>query len=251
MLHAHDGDGRRIAARPGLAAVCPNCGEPVVAKCGEIVAHHWAHRGNLDCDPWAEHESYWHFMWKACVDPANVEVLYKGHRADIMHRGYVIELQHSTISPADIREREQAYGRMIWLFDGTDLADRLELRDRGNHLTFRWKWPRKSYASCKQRCLVDLGSRGLLEIKKIHLDSPCGGWGVLHSTTEFREWLGQPGQPAEAAGRAIPHTVTFDIAAEAAIAAIRTRHQKRLEARGVEALKASSTPSISEKRKAK
>lgn len=42
-------DGRYAFATVGARGTCPDCLEPVIAKCGEIVRAHWAHRPDADC----------------------------------------------------------------------------------------------------------------------------------------------------------------------------------------------------------
>ena len=41
----------RIEATKGAKGVCPCCGNDLVAKCGEIVIHHWSHKKKCD-DHW-------------------------------------------------------------------------------------------------------------------------------------------------------------------------------------------------------
>lgn len=42
------------------------------------------------------------------------------HRADVLTPKGVIEFQKSSISTKEIREREQFYGRMVWVIDAVD-----------------------------------------------------------------------------------------------------------------------------------
>ena len=53
----------RIEASKGAKGVCPSCGSELIAKCGEIVIHHWAHKKKCD-DYWWENETQWHRNWK-------------------------------------------------------------------------------------------------------------------------------------------------------------------------------------------
>lgn len=110
-----------------LKAKCSGCGDDVIAKCGEIKIWHWAHV-NKECDSWYEPESAWHIGWKSLAPPDNQEVVIGPHRADIRtSKGTVIELQHSPISPEEIREREQFYGDMIWIFDASAFSVRMDM----------------------------------------------------------------------------------------------------------------------------
>jgi hypothetical protein len=110
--------GRKIQAFPGVTATCPACGGEVVPKCGEIVEWHWAHKAR-DCDSWGEPESQWHLGWKARFPAEWQEVVMGPHRADVRTPRGVIEFQKSAISAAEIREREQFYGKMIWVVDAS------------------------------------------------------------------------------------------------------------------------------------
>lgn len=175
----------------------------MLAKCGSIKAWHWAHERGHDCDAWAE-ESAWHRLWKMLMPADQVEVTIRrngtAHRADIVKSdGMVIELQHSTISPEEIREREQFYRNMAWLFDIRDCWGRFEVRldesTRGQmarRCTFRWKYPRKHIATTRRQTFLDL-SDGILWLKKMYPDCPCGGWGYWYGGHDgyanFIKWL--------------------------------------------------------------
>jgi competence CoiA-like predicted nuclease len=110
-------ENERVKPAKGKIATCPQCNGEVVAKCGSIKIHHWAHRVK-DCDLWSEPETEWHRQWKELVPEACREVTIQNHRADIrLENGTVIEIQHSPISNTEIAEREQFYGDMFWIFD--------------------------------------------------------------------------------------------------------------------------------------
>ena len=212
MQFALDTAGARISAQRGIDATCPQCSSRVIAKCGQLVIHHWAHEAVSECDPWWEHESEWHRSWKALVPPERTEVTRGPHRADIVRSdGTVVELQHSPISVDEIRERENFYGKMIWLFDGRNIdADgdyrRLLLRPKTSgsitDVTFRFKHPRKHYGMCNAPVYVDLGNidfwygdihykgDAVLHLKKLFLERPpYGGYGTLGEADAFRIWV--------------------------------------------------------------
>ncbi len=54
----------KIEATKGVKGICPSCGSELIAKCGEINVHYWAHKGNRNCDSWWETETEWHRSWK-------------------------------------------------------------------------------------------------------------------------------------------------------------------------------------------
>lgn len=122
-------------AEPGIKATCPDCGQPVITKCGMIVAHHFAHYpGSVgsDCDSkYHDGMSAWHMNWqKTLKNPIagkNIEVVvvigeqYK--RADLIApSGLIIEFQKSPISLAERLCREEHYKDMIWVVH-RDLID--------------------------------------------------------------------------------------------------------------------------------
>lgn len=107
--------------------ICPMCGDELIARKGEVRAHHWWHvRGK--CDDWYQPKGPWHIYWqsKFPVEMQEVPVsrsteggLVK-HIADIRTgSGLVIEVQYSAIMPAVVKERELFYGKMLWLISKT------------------------------------------------------------------------------------------------------------------------------------
>lgn len=76
-----------------------------------------------------EPETEWHQQWKTRIadnDPNRMEVVFTPHRADALSAdGWVVELQHSTISQEDIAAREAFYPKvtpgLIWLTDSNVL----------------------------------------------------------------------------------------------------------------------------------
>jgi competence protein CoiA len=198
--------GERIEAEAtGDRASCPVCGAMVLAKCGQIVVHHWAHEAAGDCDPWAEPDTAWHRHWQEAAPEDRREVTRGPHRADVVTAsGMVVELQHSSISVEEIAAREAFYGRMTWLFDAADAyeQDRLDIRWRDYRsrsagpyirgVSFRWKHPRKSVAWCERPVLLDLGNGLVLWLRRFDAVSPpYGGWGWLYAEDYVRSWMGE------------------------------------------------------------
>jgi hypothetical protein len=180
VMHAEAG-GAIIDPTPGLEGTCPACREPVRSKCGELVAWHFAHLASDDCDRWSEPESEWHRGWKLLVPREQREVVIGPHRADIVTAdGTVVELQHSSLSLPEVREREAFYGRMTWLVDCTDLGERFSLRRKADHVTFRWRWCRKWLLHTTKPVLLDL-PQGVLRVRKMHGPERAAGWGHLWS----------------------------------------------------------------------
>ncbi|MCP5468868.1 MAG: hypothetical protein H7A32_06330, partial [Deltaproteobacteria bacterium] len=129
-------NGARHEALPNIAGICPSCGKPMTAKCGEIKAWHWAHRGKRDCDPWWENETEWHRNWKDQFPLEWQEVIQyaangEKHIADVKtEQGWVIEFQHSRIDPDERRSRNGFYEKLAWVVDGTRLQRDIKQFDR-------------------------------------------------------------------------------------------------------------------------
>lgn len=183
MLLAKTPTGERIQPVPRGRALCAQCGGEVLAKCGQLVSWHWAHRVR-ECDSWAEGETEWHLGWKRQVCEAACEVVLDNHRADIRTAGgLVIELQHSPLDPQAIAEREAFYGSMLWLFDAR--AFELSLYPNAAEVSFVWRRPRRTLLAVKKPMYWDLGDGFVLYVKGLSTESPLGGYaghGVLLDT---------------------------------------------------------------------
>lgn len=117
-------EGQRHEAQTGMSGICPVCGNPMVARCGEVRVHHWAHKVGKACDHWWENETAWHRSWKNEFPKEwqeYVQIAENGekHIADVKtDQGWVLEFQHSYMKPEEHRSRENFYGQMIWVVDG-------------------------------------------------------------------------------------------------------------------------------------
>lgn len=192
---------RGIHVRPGYSGergTCELCNGEMVARCGEIMEHHWAHLNRPgDCDAWSEGATSWHLAHQSVVPHHRREVPRAGHRADmISFDKRVVEIQHSTLSVDQIRCREAVYGRgMVWIFDAREAyaRDRLNLRQRPERgagaVTFRWKQPRKSISAAKSIVFLDLGEGGLLRVDWMGDSAPYGGKGYTFETASIWRWI--------------------------------------------------------------
>ncbi len=114
----------RIEATKGAKGICPSCGSELIARCGEIKIHHWAHKKKCD-DHWWENETEWHRNWKNQFPSELQERIHKDesdekHIADVKtSSGWTIEFQHSAISREERDSRDNFYNKLIWIVDGT------------------------------------------------------------------------------------------------------------------------------------
>ncbi len=203
MLYALKND-EIIPASPSMNAICPLCKQDVISKCGDVNIWHWAHKNLSECDSWSEGMGEWHYNWQKILPPENIEVTIKhngiSHRADIvLNDGTVIELQSSPISIDEIKEREEFYGNMIWVFNLQGKYIEVEKRygKYGKYHAFTWKWARKSASFCKAPVMLDVNTyqllderneddeiiewiEGVLAVKKFYQNFKYG-WGYWHS----------------------------------------------------------------------
>jgi hypothetical protein len=158
-------DGQRSKPQPGLRGACPGCGGEMLSKCGEKLLWHWAHR-IAECSYLSEPETEWHMDWKSRFPTECQEVAVDDHRADVKGARAVLEVQHSSIGSAAIRDREECYGEMLWVLDavrfgGTGFADDVRIEHEGHGVygyTWRLKGPKRSFSDSEKPIVLDLPS---------------------------------------------------------------------------------------------
>jgi len=172
---AVDSDGNRVAPTKGARAICPGCGGEMLAKCGSIVRHHWAHVSNEDCDTWSESISPWHAAWQDCF-PFECQEVWLGenneHRADVKGNVRILEVQKSPLSQEKIIEREEFYGDMAWMLCGEDFESNFEILGEcedskyGPCLHFLWKRMRTSWLAARKPIFIHF-SKGIGLIRNL------------------------------------------------------------------------------------
>ncbi|MDB5088202.1 MAG: Competence protein CoiA-like family protein [Mucilaginibacter sp.] len=122
MIRYANVDGQLREPVMGLKGICPGCNKSLIAKCGLIKIHHWAHKGRIDCDPWWEHITQWHLDWQNNFAPEWREVIFQDDRSGEIHRadihtpkGVTIEFQHSPLSLKEFESRNTFYKKLIWV----------------------------------------------------------------------------------------------------------------------------------------
>ena len=122
-------ESNKVEPFKGLRGACPNCGEELISKCGEIKVHHWAHKNKLICDSWWENETEWHRNWKNQFPLKWQEVIHtdktgERHIADVKtDEEWVLEFQHSKIKIEELISRNEFYSKIVWIVDGLRLAN--------------------------------------------------------------------------------------------------------------------------------
>ena len=189
-------DKNRFQATPKARGICPACDVPLIAKCGRIKIHHWAHE-NLDhCDHWYEPTTKWHLDWQDWVKPEFREVYIPPHIADIqLPNKQVIEIQHSPISCDEARERENFYDKMIWVFDASTFENGFRFFEKKSKITgniyysFYWKRPRLSIAESSKPVFLDFGEERIFQVKEFYLHEKGSSWqGREYTVTRCNGW---------------------------------------------------------------
>lgn len=139
---------------------CP-FGHQVIARRGSTKIWHFSHKSVSDCySSRVENKmTPWHIKWQKAFKPDLLEVPFvnvngKKNIADIcLSSGLVIEIQHSPIKEDTIRERENNYDNMIWVFDRAETPCKIHWMINGYAYISGLNIPHVT-----KRCYVDLGS---------------------------------------------------------------------------------------------
>ena len=127
---------------PKLVGACPHCGGQVIAKCGQIKIHHWAHKGGLKRDCKWEQETQWHRDWKNKFPDDWQEYSQRDennelHIADVFTPdGLALEFQHSPIDRREVEARTKFYKNICWIVDGLRLKTGLKRFQRALRIGF-------------------------------------------------------------------------------------------------------------------
>lgn len=103
-------------------AVCPLCLSEVVARCGEINVHHWAHKKGAHCDVWCEPDSEWRHKWldsfSGCRIEQKLEIGKEKHFIDVQTEfGTNILLRRGRIKEAELAKMEDFFPSLVWIVD--------------------------------------------------------------------------------------------------------------------------------------
>lgn len=114
-------DKQLVVATPGEThAVCPLCLSKVIAKCGAIKVHHWAHRKGFSCDPWCEGDNEWRHYWLDFFNDDEQEVVSVGHQekhfADVLTaNGTTVLFRQTAPSIELLKQMENFFSSLVWV----------------------------------------------------------------------------------------------------------------------------------------
>lgn len=192
MRYAIVDDIRKEPAYSGQKGSCPFCGSNVVARCGDILANHWAHVDKSDCVGCSSPMTDWHKSWQDEFPIECQEIKVGDHRADILVGDFVIEVQHSSLPGPEIKAREAAYKNLVWIIDVTESYPEFA--------NGRWQCQTSAldryYYLCESPLFLDMGMVGVCLVKNFEKrGSSPSGEGTLFSRVELakmlrdQEWL--------------------------------------------------------------
>lgn len=164
-LHINDYDKTTHKGR----VKCPD-GHDVVGKKGEKVVWHYAHTKGVICSASRE-MGPWHRWWQDRVESDFLEIRMK--RAGVLHIAdmqngddTVIEFQKSVVKPEIIREREEFYGNMIWIFCCNDMVTKV-VAQRGRYLKLKMSQGSRYFLEARKKTFLDFDRRGVLELLEV------------------------------------------------------------------------------------
>jgi competence protein CoiA len=132
-----------MEASYGLEGICAHCNGHVIAKCGRIRIHHWAHKSGKKRDCKWEPETIWHRDWKNefpndWQECSQRDENGKLHVADILTaQGLAVEIQHSSIDRDEVSARTAFYKSICWIIDGNRLKTSWKQFKRALGIGFR------------------------------------------------------------------------------------------------------------------
>ncbi len=143
----------------GTIGECPHCGKSVRARCGELNDEHWSHI-NSECPYITEKDNKWHTDWKYKFEKGGCikEKKFDNFIADAYNpkTNTIIEFQHSSITPQEIRDRCNYYKNtnknIKWIFDYTEKYKRQHIKltekigdNNSFYYNFKISYQKKSY----------------------------------------------------------------------------------------------------------
>lgn len=142
-------------AEIGETYYCPECGEKMVQRHGEIRTPHFAHYPNTQCtDAWRYDESNWHVKYQSMFPKENQEIVKeldgKKHRADVLYedRKIVIEIQGERLRQDEFEQRNKFFNalgyKVIWLFDESRIFENESINYGYHRMACMRDWIRPS-----------------------------------------------------------------------------------------------------------
>jgi hypothetical protein len=124
MIYGTTDTGERVLPQKNIQAYCPHCKDILIAKCGRIKVHHWAHKEAKDC-PYSYGMTYWHYKWLLDFDGLKsegweIEYFYDSTRFDAFNPSKRQAVEFQRIVDLDYMEHkiqicDKAGIKLFWL----------------------------------------------------------------------------------------------------------------------------------------
>lgn len=144
-----------MAKRGSHGYTCGYCGNPMVARKGNIKSHHFAHKSKCNCDSWYHGKGEWHRKMQDLFPKESQEIILENagekHIADVCltkpnGQLLVIEFQDSPMSREEFITKTLFWksnnADMIWVFNlsNKDIRE-FPNADKRNMFAYEWKHP--------------------------------------------------------------------------------------------------------------
>lgn len=136
----------------------------LIAKRGDKRIHHYCHKNDVNCQS-SKGKSEFHLYWQSRIKPENLEITMENHRADIKINELVIEIQHSVMKKEIIKEREDFYKNLVWIFDVVK-HDFIIINKQKDLILFKLTRGSEYFLKAKKKTYLDMDHQGLLEVIK-------------------------------------------------------------------------------------
>lgn len=190
-MHIAIVNNERATPSPRATGSCPACGRPVIAKCGDVKVHHWAHRGKTSCEHGREQKTPWHNAWQSQFSTDWLERRDYAESGEVRiadvrtERGVTIEVQHSPLCAQEIAARERFYRNLVWVVNGA--------RVKADLLRFL-RWSRSAPTAWRRGVYLTSGPEQILPSAWVNCDAPVvfdfkGKWNLMEVTKPLVEPL--------------------------------------------------------------
>lgn len=155
-----------------------SAGCSLIAKRGDIIAHHYAHKSKTQCSCGGK-TGMWHLIWQDRAPSYCQEIMMNknGMRrfADINVDNIVVEIQHSPMNKKEIISREEFYTEtmgynLVWVFDTNRWEYKIRSSSPGKIVMTKIrgsKFPLQARYRDKITLVLDFGKKSLLRVTSI------------------------------------------------------------------------------------